>query len=132
MNDKGVKKIVHGLREIGPSAVETESGKLIRKPSPPFPSDCRGCSLIDFICVELDYPCQGIYGGCRKSGIGLNCEDCEKIVECLDNRPCCWHCKYLLKCLENAREGGGMGLVRYRFGCDWEEFVEAVKMLLEK
>lgn len=131
MDGEGVKKFVYGLKKVSPTAVETEGGKLIRKPGPPSPSDCRGCSLIDFICEELDYPCPGIYNECRKSGGGLNCEDCEKIVECLDNRPCCWQCECLPECLETAREGGE-DFVKQRFKCDWEEFVEAVKMLLEK
>jgi len=122
----GVKRIVYGLKKVSPWAVETEGGKLIRRPGPPFPADCRGCSLLDLVCEELEHPCPGITDDCAKHAAGVDCEECEKLAECLDDRPCCWECKHLLECLERAK-----GLVQERFGCDWGEFLEAVKMLLE-
>lgn len=128
----GVRRVIYGLKKVGESAVELENGVLIRMPSPLFPSDCRGCSLVDFICVELDYPCPGIYLECRKSGGGIKCEKCNKMTDCLDSRPCCWHCRHLLECADMARDGGGEDFVEHRFNCSWEEFIEAVKMLTEK
>ena len=118
--------MVYGLRGVGSSAVELENGKLVRRSCPPFPADCRGCSLLDLVCEELEYPCQGIRDQCSRS---VECEECNQLAECLTDRPCCWKCKHLTECLENAKEGGAEDFVKHMFGCNWDEFVEAVKML---
>jgi hypothetical protein len=56
----GVKRVVYGLKKVSSCAVETEGGGFVRRPSPfPF-SDCRGCSLLDLTCEELEYPCEAI------------------------------------------------------------------------
>lgn len=125
----GVKRLVYGLRMAGLGAVETEGGRLIRRPGPPFPADCRGCALIGLVCEELEYPCPGAAEGCAKYTSGARCDECEALDECLSNKPCCWECAHLFDCLEEAREAGAGELVEEHFGCCWDEFVEAIKML---
>jgi len=128
----GVKRIVYGLKKVSSYAVETEGGGVIRSP-PPFPiGDCRGCSLLDLTCEELEYPCQAIYKKCRKHAEGADCADCEELDTCLSRKPCCWDCKRLVDCLEFAREWGADKFVEDRLKCSWEEFLEAVKMLAKR
>jgi hypothetical protein len=127
----GVKRVVYGLKKVSSYAVETEGGGVVRGP-PSFPlGDCRGCSLLELTCEELEYPCEAIYEKCRKHAKGADCTDCEKLADCLSDKPCCWDCKHLVECLEIARERGGDEFVEDRFKCSWEEFVEAVEMLME-
>jgi hypothetical protein len=112
--------------------VELSSGKAFRRP-PPFPfGDCRGCSLIGWLCVELDYPCNGCADDCirnLKNPGYEECERCEERVECLDGKPCCWECRHLLECVGLEREGWGEDFAEAVFGDPWDEVVEAVKML---
>lgn len=127
----GLRRIVYGFKKVGPCAVETEGGKFIRG-APLFPlGDCRGCSLLDITCVGLDYPCEAILEKCRKHAKEADCTDCEKLADCLSDKPCCWDCKHLMECLEIAKKWGADEFVEDRLKCSWEEFVEAVRMLAE-
>jgi len=43
------------LKKVSPYVVKTEGGGFVCRP-PPFPfSDCRGCSLLELTCEELEY-----------------------------------------------------------------------------
>jgi hypothetical protein len=117
-------------RKISSWAVELSNGEVVRVP-PPFPfGDCRGCSLINWICEDdMEYPCDGCQDNCFKK---LNCDECEEMNDCLaDNKPCCWECGHLLECLDYATEWGAEDFVRDVFGVSWGEFIEAVKMLIK-
>jgi hypothetical protein len=126
----GIERIVYGLRKLGSSTVETEDGKLIRKPDPIFLSDCRACALLEVVCEELESPCFILLEKCEKPTEERDCEECERLDECLSNKPCCWECKHLMECLEMAKDCGAGQFVSGVLGCNWEEFVEAVKMLV--
>ena len=119
-------------KKVSPWVVELPNGRLVRRP-PPFPfGDCRVCSLIGWLCTELDYPCEGCADGCIKGLKHPGCEECEKCEkrsECLDEKPCCWECPHLLKCVELEREGWGEDFAEAIFGVSWDEAVEAIKML---
>ncbi len=122
----GVGRIVYGLRKINDYAVQFESGEVLRRPNPL--SDCRACPLIGFVCDDLEYPCQAILSKCGRRVD--DCTECDGFLECIScTKPCCWECDYLMECLEVAGDAYGKGFVQDRFKCDWEEFVEGVKML---
>jgi hypothetical protein len=126
----GIERIVYGLKKASPSTVETEDGKLIRKPDPIFLSDCRACALLEVVCEELESPCTYLLEKCEKPTEKRDCEKCERLDECLCEKPCCWECGHLTECLEIAKDCGADQLVSGVFGYSWEEFVEAVKMLV--
>ena len=121
----GIGKLVYGLEKVSPFTVKLENGRFIRRPV----SDCRVCALNNVVCEELEYPCAYLLRKCRKRS--KNCETCGRLEECLDEKPCCWNCPYLMECLEMARERDGEFFVKFRYGCSWEEFEAAVKMLAE-
>jgi hypothetical protein len=128
----GVKKLVYGLKKLNAYAVEVEGGRAVRRP-PPFPTgDCRSCTLLNLTCEELEYPCKVILEECSRHVEGFDCEECDRLSECLSEKPCCWDCKHLMECLENAKEWEANKFVEDQFKCSWEEFLEAVKMLTEK
>jgi hypothetical protein len=78
----GVKRVVYGLKKVSSYAVETGDGGVVRRP-PPFPfNDCRGCSLLDLTCEELEYPCKATYEKCGKHARGADCAGCEKLADC--------------------------------------------------
>ena len=120
----GIGKLVFGLRKLSPFTVELENGKILRKPV----SDCRVCALLNVVCEEIEFPCTFLLRKCKKQ---KNCEACGRLEECLDEKPCCWNCPYLMECLERARERDGEFFVKFGYGCSWEEFEAAVKMLAE-
>jgi hypothetical protein len=120
-------------RKISSWAVELSSGEVVRVP-PPFPfGDCRGCSLINWICEwEMEYPCMGCWGSCPKRLENPDCSGCEEMDDCLAfEKPCCWECEHLLECLDYATEWGAEDFVEDVFGVSWGEFIEAVKMLIK-
>jgi len=120
----GIGKLVYGLKKLSPFTVGLENGKILRKPV----SDCRVCALLNVVCEEIEFPCTFLLMKCKKR---KNCEACGRVEECLDEKPCCWNCPYLMECLEMARERDGEFFVKFRYGCNWEEFEAAVKMLAE-
>jgi hypothetical protein len=126
----GIGRIVYGLRKINPSTVEAENGKQLHQPSSIFLDDCRTCALLDVVCEELESPCTCLLEKCEKPTEERDCEECERLDECLSDKPCCWECKHLMECLEMAKDCGADQFVSSVFSCDWEEFVEAVKMLV--
>ena len=127
----GVGKLVYGLTRISPWIVELENGCLIHNPSfSPFTRDCRACALLNIVCEELETPCLYLLKKCRKPDGERNCEECEKLQECLGEKPCCWECSYLPECLAMARDWSE-DYVRDRYSCDWEEFEAAIKVLAE-
>jgi len=121
----GIGKLVFGLEKLSPHGVKLENGRILYRPL----LDCRPCALLNLVCEELDYPCTFLLRECRKRR--KNCEACRRFAECLEEKPCCWDCPYLMECLKMAKEGGGEAFVKLRFRCSWEEFEAAVKMLVE-
>jgi hypothetical protein len=120
-----------GLKRLSRFAVELPSGRRIVNP-PPFPfGDCRACSLIGWICEELEYPCKAVTEACPFRDRGADCMECEHLVQCLERKPCCWECRYLMECLDMARDWGAEDFVRDVYGAEWGEFIEAVKALRE-
>jgi hypothetical protein len=120
-------------KKVAPWAVELSSGKKIIVPFPwPHPlADCRGCALYGWVCDwEMEYPCEGCRDVCPKRESASDCEECdsEQRDECITYRPCCWECGHLLEYLECARDDE---FVKGEFGASWEEFIEAIKMLVE-
>jgi len=125
----GIGKLVYGLEKVN-FAVRLENGRIIRRPAFPL-SDCRSCALLDVVCEEIDSPCIFLLRKCSKRQEERDCEACGELSECLNEKPCCWDCPYLTECLEMARERGGELFVKSTYGCSWEEFEAAVKMLAE-
>jgi hypothetical protein len=119
------------MRKLTNSTVELEGGKLMQKPSFLFGGDCRACALLDLVCEELETPCTGLLRECEKREKERRCEECEQLEPCLGEKLCCWLCLHLKECLEMARESGGEEFVKCRYGCGWEEFEAALKMLAE-
>jgi hypothetical protein len=116
-------------KKLSPFAVELSSGKHVVRP-PPYPfGDCRACSLIGWICEDLDYPCKAIREMCPFKDKNIDCEECKYLEQCLEKKPCCWECKYLMECLEMARDWGAEEFVKEVYGVEWSEFIDAVKML---
>lgn len=128
MPEAGIGKLVFGLRRISSFIVELENGKLLRKP---ILADCRSCSLSNIVCEEIEYPCTFLLRKCGKREGEKDCETCKRLTECFDEKPCCWDCPYLMNCLEIAKERDGEEYVRIIYGCCWDEFETAVKMLAE-
>jgi len=128
----GIGKIVYGVRKISPFTAELEDGKVMHKPSMFVCGDCRVCALLNVTCEELESPCTYSLSKCRKRGDAKNCEECVSLGECLDEKPCCWECRYLTECLEWAGDCGADQLVKDSYGCDFEEFMFAVKTMVKK
>jgi hypothetical protein len=125
MPEDGIGKLVYGLKKLSPFTVGLENGKFLRRPV----SDCRLCALLNIVCEEIESPCIFLLRKCKKRR--KNCESCDRLMECLDEKPCCWNCPYLTECLEMARDCDGEFFVKFMYGCCWEEFKTAVKMLAE-
>jgi hypothetical protein len=54
------------------------------------------------------------------------------LEKCLNDKPCCWECPCLYECLRSGQESGLNGLVEIMYGCGWDEYEAAVKMLVEE
>jgi len=127
--NSGIGKIVYGIRKASSSTVELEDGELLHKPKFPF-GDCRACCLADVTCEEeLETPCLRMCRECSKPEDKRDCEECDNLEECLSEKPCCWDCPYLAECLEMAKDWCVDRFVKDIHGCDWDEFLAAVKML---
>jgi len=127
-----VDALIHGLRVEGREVIDEEAGRtVINMPLEPY-MDCRGCRLNFLVCEdELEYPCKAMRESClldEKPNGDFDCEECDKLIECLDKRVCCWLCEHLIECLE-MNEDWGSEYVEDRFECDWETFKAAVKIL---
>jgi len=124
----GIGKLVFGVRKLSSYAVQLENGKTVYKPCP-FIGDCRNCSLLDLVCKELESPCTFLLQRCDRPEKHELCEGCDRLDDCLAEKPCCWECPFLIECLKNLREEWGEQFIKSVFGCDWEELEIAVKML---
>jgi len=113
------------LKKLSPFAVELPNGCLIYKPSFLFAGDCRICALNQIVCEELEYPCRVIFEDCNYFKI---CEECLNVNKCLERKPCCWNCKRLMECLNDA-SGWAIDFVKDLYNCTWEQYIKAIGIL---